>query len=88
MNNQPLILQGLASAFCLRNNIYFNDTQFMQPVLRSGNVTFGTTPIVSSELGTSPYVDQGAYAAVGQIVGHNPESCESAVANNDTFAMV
>lgn len=84
MNNQPLILQGLLALQCLRNNVYFNDTQFMEPVLRSGNVTFGTA--VKSPLKQQVYEDAGAYAAVGQVLGHNPESCEDAIANNDPNA--
>lgn len=81
MNNQPLILQGLVSTMCLRNNYYFNDTRFMEPVLRSGSVTFGSA--VKSELKGQVYEDQGAFAAVAQILGHNPESCEDAIAKND-----
>ncbi|KAI7219818.1 hypothetical protein KC333_g2710 [Hortaea werneckii] len=84
MNNQPLILQGLVAALCLRNNYYFNDTQFMEPALRSESVTFGSA--VKSPLKNQVYKDQGAYAAVAQILGHNPESCSDAIANNDPAA--
>ncbi|KAI7537473.1 hypothetical protein KC331_g10906 [Hortaea werneckii] len=84
MNNQPLILQGLVAKLCLRNNYYFNDTQFMEPALLSESVTFGSA--VKSPLKNQVYKDQGAYAAVAQILGHNPESCSDAIANNDPAA--
>ncbi|RMY93523.1 hypothetical protein D0861_01904 [Hortaea werneckii] len=84
LNNQPLILQGLVATLCLRNNYYFNNTQFMEPVLRSENVTFGSA--VKSPLKNQVYQNQGAYAAVAQILGHNPESCSDAIANNDPAA--
>jgi len=71
---------------CLRNNLYFNDTRFMEPRLRIAQVTFGAAPVIPKALGLQVFDGQGAYEAVAQIVGQNPESCEEAIERNDAFA--
>lgn len=84
--NQPLILSGALSTMCLRNNLYFNDTRFMEPKLRTSQVTFGAYPVIPKALDSQVYDGQGAYEAVAQVVGHNPEECEEAIESNDAFA--
>lgn len=85
--NQPLMLveAGIPTGQCIRNNYYFND-QFLTPQLRTAEVNFGASPIIKKGLASKRYTNQGAYGAIAQIVGHNPQSCDDAVANNDESA--
>lgn len=86
--NQPLVLLtlGFPLGSCIRNNYYFKDTSFLTPTLRTANVTTGSSLIIEAGLASKDFTFQGAYDAVAHIVGHNPQTCKSAVTQNDPFA--
>lgn len=58
----------------------------MTPELRTAQVIFGDRPVIPQALALQVLDGQGAYEAVAQVVGSNPESCEESIQRNDAFA--
>lgn len=91
--NQPLLLP---SGLCQRNTYYFTNATAEQ-VFRSGNVTFGPgadgAGITTGELMSASAGGVGIYGGVeglgacAQLVGYNPEDCDTAVANVDPASL-
>lgn len=82
--NQPIIL---TNGLCQRNTHYFNET-FTAPTSRSGNVTlYGPTSGSVPEVLAGRYPKQGGYSANAEVVGYNPETCETAAARLDPKAL-
>ncbi|KAB8349537.1 hypothetical protein FH972_023563 [Carpinus fangiana] len=88
--NFPVILP--TPGMCQRNAYYFNDT-FANPQLGKGTVTLyspalpnGLTGSATGATAAKQYDGVAAYAAIGQLVGFNPEDCATASRNVDPFA--
>ncbi len=77
--SQPLIL---TNGLCQRNENFFNQT-FTDPVFRNGTVTLYEPGAAFAGV----YDGTQGYSASGELVGFNPESCESAAANTDPEAL-
>ncbi len=79
--NQPQILNN--QLLCQLNAYFFNET-FAEPELRVGNVTlYGPTAGALPKELAGRYVRQGGLSAKAQMLGYNPEGCESAAARVD-----
>ncbi|KAL8857815.1 MAG: hypothetical protein Q9178_005715 [Gyalolechia marmorata] len=79
--NQPQILNN--QLLCQLNAYFFNET-FAEPELREGNVTlYGPPAGALPSVLAGRYVRQGGLSAKAQMLGYNPEGCESAAARVD-----